>query len=288
MGLILQVNDIISIMYCLIIYVMCVCYATVKSFLELIEYIFKIPGVKFFLSERMSQDPLENFFGCQRQRGRTSENPTVQEFCKNTQALRVINSVCGSISKGNCRGRKQLLDLEKENKPLAKCRRHREKKSKISTDHVDELAASMPTEPSSDEMSNVSSFTDEESNVTEKAALAVENEAHQSHQNTPIKTNSVTMLPSNCDGLLTELSAEVTDESLLTSPKAVMTLHQAKCHSWFSLNTSQEDMINEVLGPGASDEKIVNAYGIALQRQDFWTLNNCQWLNDRVCYYTLC
>ena len=95
----------------------------VKSFLELIEYIFKIPGVKFFLSERMSQDPLENFFGCQRQRGRTSENPTVQEFCKNTQALRVVNSVCASVSKGNCRGRKQPIDLEKENKPLTKCDR---------------------------------------------------------------------------------------------------------------------------------------------------------------------
>jgi len=73
---------------------------------------------------------LENFFGCQRQRGRTSENPTVQEFCKNTQALRVINSVCGSVSKGNCRGRKQLIDLEKENKPLAKRQRHREKAKK--------------------------------------------------------------------------------------------------------------------------------------------------------------
>ena len=126
MGLILQVCHIIS-MYSVIIYT-CLCHTIVKSFLELIEYIFKIPGVKFFLSERMSQDPLENFFGCQRQRGRTSENPTVQEFCKNTQALRVINSVCGTVSKGNCRGRKQPVDLEKENKPLAKRRRHREKK----------------------------------------------------------------------------------------------------------------------------------------------------------------
>ena len=43
-------------------------------------YIFSIPGVKVFLSERLCQDPLELFFGCQRQCGGTHENPTVQEF----------------------------------------------------------------------------------------------------------------------------------------------------------------------------------------------------------------
>ena len=172
------------------------------------------------------------------------------------------------------------------------------KSAGISTDHVDELAASMPTEKgsecellteSSDEMLDVSSFTDEESQVIEKAATAVEKESLTSHQNTPVKTNSVTLLPSNCDGLLTELSAELTDQlQSLASPKGVLTLYQAKSHSRFTLNTWQEDMINKVLGPGASDEKITNGYGIILQRQDFWTLNNCKWLNDQVCYYTLC
>ena len=72
----------------------------------------------------------------------------MEEFCKNTQALRVINSVCGTIAKGNCCGRKQSIDLEKENKPLAKRQRHREKKPKnrISKDHADTLTASIPTE----------------------------------------------------------------------------------------------------------------------------------------------
>ena len=73
---------------------------------------FTIPGVKAFLSERLSQDPLQKLFGCQRQRGGTSENPNVSEFCKNTQALRVINSVCG---RGNCRGNKRALNMDKEN-----------------------------------------------------------------------------------------------------------------------------------------------------------------------------
>ena len=96
---------------------------TVKSFVELTEYIFKIPGVKFFLSERLSQDPLENFFGCQRQRGRTGKNPNVDQFCKNTQALRVINAVCAHVPRGNCRGKQHHIDIKKESKPLPKrCR----------------------------------------------------------------------------------------------------------------------------------------------------------------------
>ena len=77
---------------------------SVRSFIEITKLAFTVPGVKAFLSERLSQDPLEKFFECQRQRGGTSENPNVSEFCKNTQALRVINSVCGDVARGNCRG----------------------------------------------------------------------------------------------------------------------------------------------------------------------------------------
>ena len=71
------------------------CSFPVRSFVELTKYLFTLPGVNTFLSEKLSQDPLEQFFGCQRQRGGTSENPNVAEFCKNTQALRVINTACG-------------------------------------------------------------------------------------------------------------------------------------------------------------------------------------------------
>ena len=79
-----------------------------KSFIELIKYLFSLPEVidnkLAFLSNNICQDPLENFFGCQRQRGGTSDNPTVQEFYNNTQALRVINSFCRGPVRGNCRG----------------------------------------------------------------------------------------------------------------------------------------------------------------------------------------
>jgi hypothetical protein len=61
----------------------------------------KITGVTAFLSNRLCQDPLENVFGQQRQRGRVNENPNSRDFLKNTQALRVVNGVCRNV-KGNC------------------------------------------------------------------------------------------------------------------------------------------------------------------------------------------
>ncbi len=67
--------------------------------------LFSLPEVKgkklAFLSFNISQDPLENNFGCQRQRGGTSDNPSVHEFYNNTQA---VNSFCRAPIRGNCRG----------------------------------------------------------------------------------------------------------------------------------------------------------------------------------------
>ena len=89
------------------------------SFIELVRYLFKIPGVTIFLSRRICQDPIEIFFGCQRQRGGTHDNPTVLEYQQNTQSLRVVNSFCRNIAKGNCRGNKENTDIfEKESSPL--------------------------------------------------------------------------------------------------------------------------------------------------------------------------
>ena len=67
-----------------------------KSFVEFIWYLFSVPEVKSnklaFLSNRIGQDPLENYFGCQKQRGGTSDNPMVKEYYSNTEPLSVINS----------------------------------------------------------------------------------------------------------------------------------------------------------------------------------------------------
>ena len=101
----------------------CVVSLLVCSFLDLVPYLFGISGVKACLSEKLCQDPLEKFLGCQRQRGRVNKNPNCQEFCRNTQALRAVNSFVGPV-KGNCHGSKTKtkIDTDKENKPLPKRR----------------------------------------------------------------------------------------------------------------------------------------------------------------------
>ena len=99
----------------------------VSSFLELIPHIFQIEGVTCFLSEKLCQDLLEGFFGCQRQCGRTNENPTVCQFLKNTQSICVINSICVDEITGNCHGcKRKSYDLEYVdlNQPLKKRHRH--------------------------------------------------------------------------------------------------------------------------------------------------------------------
>ena len=61
-----------------------------NSFVGLVRTIFNLPEVKgnhlAFLCNNICQDPIENFFGCQRQRGGTNENPNAVEYYQNTQA----------------------------------------------------------------------------------------------------------------------------------------------------------------------------------------------------------
>ena len=103
----------------------------VKSFLELVPILLKIDGVRAFLSEKLSQDSIENYFGRLRQHGRANENPTIAQVLKSSQSLRVINSIWVDEITGNCRGSKRKsYDLESINshdlnKPLKKRQRHR-------------------------------------------------------------------------------------------------------------------------------------------------------------------
>lgn len=97
------------------------CIYTVKSFIDLVKFAFTIPGVTIMYSNKLCQDFLENFFGQQRQRGGTHEHPNASQCLKNAQALRVINSTCGTI-RGNCRGSKDVKSLiNAENTPLRRC-----------------------------------------------------------------------------------------------------------------------------------------------------------------------
>ena len=80
----------------------------------------------FLLSERISQDPLENYFGKQRARGGKKENPNLEQCVINAAALRVQGSVALDSVRGNCR-RKRQLDIDEptiiNSKPLPKRKR---------------------------------------------------------------------------------------------------------------------------------------------------------------------
>ena len=84
-----------------------ICYSTVKSFIELGQYILSLPGTPPLLSRRLTQDPLEKYFGLQRQRGCVNDNPNATQFFKNSQALRVTQA-CSISIKGKCRGDKKV------------------------------------------------------------------------------------------------------------------------------------------------------------------------------------
>ena len=77
----------------------------------LVNYVFSVPGIKekriVLLSRNLCQDPLENYFGYQRQCDGTSDNPNALEYGKNTEALRVVNTLCRGPVRGNCRGEVQ-------------------------------------------------------------------------------------------------------------------------------------------------------------------------------------
>lgn len=101
--------------------------------MDLVKYIFTIPGVTSFLSNKICQDPLEKFFGCQRQRGGANTHPNVADFTHNTQALRVVNSFRRAPKRGNCRLQEsEETTAVKENDPLPKRRTRKTHKSDTS------------------------------------------------------------------------------------------------------------------------------------------------------------
>ena len=78
----------------------------------------------YILSERVSQDPLENYFGQQRARGGRSDNPSVAESVSNASSLRLQRQVAQIPMRGNSRRRRRLFPEEVvDETPLPKRRR---------------------------------------------------------------------------------------------------------------------------------------------------------------------
>ena len=82
-----------------------------KSFVEMTRYLLSQPGSAnlFFLSERICQDPIENYFGQQRTRG-GCDNPSIREALQNVVAIRAQRSIQLDRVQGNCRRKRNLLD----------------------------------------------------------------------------------------------------------------------------------------------------------------------------------
>ncbi len=89
------------------------------SFVEVSKYLLSThkDDDLFLLSERFSQDPLENYFGQQRARGGRSDNPTIQRSLHNAGAIRIQKSMALNPVRGNCRRKRQLFK-DKDEKEL--------------------------------------------------------------------------------------------------------------------------------------------------------------------------
>lgn len=101
----------------------------VNSFVEMAQFLLKDKRL-FLLSERISQDPLENYFGRQRARGGRNENPNLQQALANAAALRIQKSVALDPVRGNCRRKRHAVDeatVISESVPLPKRKKSRKK-----------------------------------------------------------------------------------------------------------------------------------------------------------------
>jgi hypothetical protein len=84
---------------------------TVRSFVEATRYLLTLPGVtgQYLLSERFSQDPLENYFSRQRASGGRCDNPTASNTLNSAQSLRVQGSLALQSVRGNCSHKRRLF-----------------------------------------------------------------------------------------------------------------------------------------------------------------------------------
>lgn len=85
------------ILYCLIF--------SVRSFVELVPLLLEQPGVVFFLSDKLNQDPIEEHFSKQRMRGGGIDNPSLEQFMLNERKIIVAKSDMILAMRGNTRGR---------------------------------------------------------------------------------------------------------------------------------------------------------------------------------------
>ena len=97
---------------------------TVMSFVEVTRYLLTLPGMqgKYLLSERFSQDPLEDYFSRQRAKGGRCENPTALASLQAAQSIRVQGSFGLQPLRGNCSYKRRIFPEQPpiDNQPIPK------------------------------------------------------------------------------------------------------------------------------------------------------------------------
>ena len=95
-----------------------------KSFVEITKFL--LPEEErdlFILSERISQDSLENYFGQLRARGGRNENATLQQCVHSANAIRVQKSQALDPVKGNSSRKRDCKTPPIDSTPWLKRRR---------------------------------------------------------------------------------------------------------------------------------------------------------------------
>ena len=83
-------------------------FISVRSFVELVPLLLRMDGVKYFLSDKLNQDPVEEHFAKHRARLGGSDNPTVEQYMLTERKLVVAKSeLILAFRGGNFRGKKR-------------------------------------------------------------------------------------------------------------------------------------------------------------------------------------
>ncbi len=96
----------------------------INSFTELGPQLLQLSGVKYFLSEVFSQDPLERYFSKQRHKGGSCDNPTAHQIPYNASTLVQQKSMYHDLKTMNVQPGVGDLNLDAVSQPLQKRPRH--------------------------------------------------------------------------------------------------------------------------------------------------------------------
>ena len=104
----------------------------VRSFVEVTRLLLGLPGIsgQYLLSERFTQDPLENYFSRQRAQGSRCDNPTASACLTAAQSIQVQRSTALQPVRGNCSRKRRLFSGKEviDDTPLRKRARSNKKK----------------------------------------------------------------------------------------------------------------------------------------------------------------